>query len=135
MLFFECPSCAARSVNGHALAQLDGGITVPQIVRVEVRDPRSRACPCHHLLGHARAEAGDYPPLGRAIVKRAGLLHFDHQPRRDPDPAPSVRRLAVTDAKAASGDVDVPPLESVELALREKHFSTGKQSENEVLIG
>jgi len=43
---------------------------------------------------------------------------LDHEPRRNTDPAPRDRRLAVTDPEAASGDVDIAPFQRGNRALR-----------------
>ncbi|OLB23202.1 MAG: hypothetical protein AUH17_07180 [Actinobacteria bacterium 13_2_20CM_68_14] len=94
-----------------ALADLDRGVAVPQVVRREVRDTGRSAGPRHQARGAAGREAREDAPLRGAVVGRAGGLDLGHQPGGHCHPAAARGRLAPTDAKAAAGDVDVPPLE------------------------
>jgi hypothetical protein len=93
--------------HGDAFADLHARVAVPEIVRREVCDAGALAGPAHRVPGRVRGEAGEHTSFCGAVLRRTGLLHVDHQPRRDGDPAPRTRRLPVADTEARTGYVNV----------------------------
>src|SRR5512132_3220775 len=110
------PELRRQLGDGDALADLDRGVAVAQVVGREVRNTGRPAGPRHQARGAAGGEAREDAPLWGAIVGRAALLNLDRQPRGDGHPAAGRGRLAPADAEAAAGDVDIAPLELRELA-------------------
>jgi hypothetical protein len=97
--------------NRDALGDLHARVAVPEVVRVEVRDARGDAGPRHHVLRHVRREAGEDPPLGHAVVGRAGLLgarRGAHQRAEASHPPPSKTRQPPEDQRCRCRLVEGP---------------------------
>jgi hypothetical protein len=75
---------------------------------MDVRNPGSLAGASHDIPGSLRGEAREHPPLGRAIVGRASLLHVDcplcgwrHYPEPEQNGGPAVEWRTALRARTA----------------------------------
>ena len=85
--------------HGDALAQLQRGVAVPEVVGVEVRDARGLTGPGHDVLRNVGTEAGEHSPTGYSIVRRAGRNNLVHEPSRNAGPTAGAGRLSLPDAR------------------------------------